>query len=70
VFKYWTVNGETVSEESEYTFVANDNIKVVAVFEKKEEKKESSSGCGANAMEIFTLIAGLATLAFVFKKIK
>ncbi|MBE5732110.1 MAG: hypothetical protein E7353_03645 [Clostridiales bacterium] len=68
VFKYWTVNGETVSEESEYTFVANDNIKIVAVFEKKEEKKESSSGCGANAMNIFGLVMGLCAVAFIFKK--
>jgi hypothetical protein len=28
----------------------------------------SASGCGANAMEIFTLIAGLCVIAFAFKK--
>ena len=69
-FKYWTINGEMVSEESEYTFVANDNTKIVAVFEKEPEKQEnsSSSGCGANAMEIFTLVAGLCAVAFIFKK--
>ena len=30
----------------------------------------SASGCGANAMEIFTLIAGLVAVAFVFKKVR
>jgi len=34
----------------------------------KGESGSSSSGCGANAMEIFTLVAGLCALAFVFKK--
>lgn len=30
----------------------------------------SASGCGANAMEIFLLIAGLCSLAFTFKKFR
>jgi hypothetical protein len=30
--------------------------------------KETSSGCGANAMEIFSLVLGLCAIAFVFKK--
>ena len=67
-FKYWTINGEMVSEENEYTFVANDNTKIVAVFEKEPEKKESPSSCGANAMEIFGLVMGLCAVAFIFKK--
>jgi hypothetical protein len=28
----------------------------------------SASGCGANAMEIFTLIVGLCVIVFAFKK--
>ena len=62
------INGEMVSEENEYTFVANDNTKIVAVFEKEPEKKESPSSCGANAMEIFGLVMGLCAVAFIFKK--
>ncbi|MBE5733365.1 MAG: hypothetical protein E7353_10135 [Clostridiales bacterium] len=34
----------------------------------KKPSSSSSSGCGANAMEIFALVAGLATIAFIFKK--
>ncbi|MBO5224250.1 MAG: hypothetical protein J6C23_07050 [Clostridia bacterium] len=68
VFKHWTVNGETVSENAEYTFVADGNIEVVAVFEKEPQKPASTGGCGARAMDVLALIAGLCAVMFVFKK--
>ena len=67
-FKCWKVNGEIVSENSEYTFTVNDNIKLVAEFETNKPAPTKKSGCGANAMEIFSLIAGLVAVAFIFKK--
>ncbi|MBE5733319.1 MAG: hypothetical protein E7353_09900 [Clostridiales bacterium] len=54
-------------EEGTLTFTTDHFSKYVLV--KVTPKKSSSSGgCGANAMEIFALVAGLATVAFVFKK--
>jgi hypothetical protein len=44
------------------------NVTVTITQEKPESGASSSSGCGANAMEIFTIVAGLCALAFVFKK--
>jgi hypothetical protein len=35
VFKYWTVNGKIVSTDAEFTFLATDDLKVIAHFEER-----------------------------------
>ena len=35
VFKYWTVNGKIVSTDAEYTFLATDDLNIIAHFEER-----------------------------------
>jgi hypothetical protein len=35
VFRYWTVNGKIVSTDTEYTFLATDDLNIIAHFEER-----------------------------------
>ncbi|MBE5732509.1 MAG: hypothetical protein E7353_05650 [Clostridiales bacterium] len=62
-FTHWEIDGNVVSEEEYFEYVATIDVVIVAVFEKVPKQ-----GCASNAQSIFATVCSIALLAFTLKK--